>query len=155
MGSNHFLSLFKTSEVSEYCYGRKERQVLWKLSSCSPSLTTNKKHGQLASMKQSPCFVSPLCSCQTVWPVHRAAQTHAGQWTRIGFACMYDSLPDISPEASGILIASHLPYVCSICLSLHPSLPPPSHSSTANEAEAALDPTTEPFKVARQGFLAM
>lgn len=38
------------------------------------------------------------------------------------FACMYESLPDISPEASCILIASHLPYVFSICLSLHPCL---------------------------------
>lgn len=69
----------------------------------------------------------------------------------ISFSCTYESLPDISPEASCILIASHLPYVCSICPSLHPSC---RHliPSAASEAEAALDPTTEPFKVAHQGF---
>lgn len=74
---------------------------------------------------------------------------------KIGRACMYEPLPDISPEAFCILIASHLPYVFSICQSLHPSLHhliPLQH----HEAEAALDhPTTEPFKVPHQGFLGM
>lgn len=71
---------------------------------------------------------------------------------RIGFACMYESLPDISPETFCILIASHLPYVF-FHLPVPSSLPPPSHSSAAHEA--ALDPTTEPFKDAHQGFPGM
>lgn len=68
------------------------------------------------------------------------------------FACMYESLPDISPEASCILIASHLPYVFSICLSLHPCL---HHLAPLRQhgAEVAPDPTAEPFKVPHQGFL--
>lgn len=69
---------------------------------------------------------------------------------RICFACMYESLPDISPKAFCILIASHLPYVFSICPSLHPSLHhliPLQHMNGLNIAEAALDPVTEPFKV--------
>lgn len=97
-------------------------QIFWKLTCPSPSFTITKKHTQLALIKQSPCLVSPLCPCHAAGPVHRDGRTHAGQWMWISFACMYESLPDISPEASGILIASHLPYVCSICLSLHPSL---------------------------------
>lgn len=47
------------------------------------------------------------------------------------------------------------PPICLFHLLVPSSLPLPSHNSTANEAEAALDPTTKPFKVAHQGFLGM
>lgn len=66
---------------------------------------------------------------------------HAGDsaW-RLLFACMHDCGPDISPEVSHIRIASHLPYVSSICPSFHHGLPLliplSSRPSTAKDAEA-------------------
>lgn len=68
---------------------------------------------------------------------------------RIGFACMYESLPDISPEASRILIASHLPYAF-FHLPVPSSLASPSHSSTAEDTQ---HPTTDPLTASQQDFL--
>ena len=63
---------------------------------------------------------------------------------------------DISPEVSCVLIASCLPYVFSICPSLHPCrhhlIPSPQQTNGPDTVEAALDPTIERFKVPHHRF---
>lgn len=122
---------------------------LTQLTCCSPPLIKHKKHGQLASMKQSPCFERLLVhvmQCSKSTEPHR--RTRDSECGLVLHACM--NLFQIFPQRRPVSLLHHTShmFVPSAC----PFIPPSSQSSTANGAEASLDPSTEPFKDAHQGF---